>query len=91
MDTNAVKEAIVKNVYHIDAAKNVAMHRHPRHEEVFYCIGGSGWGVLEDSEVELAPGRAFIVPAGVMHSLRSDADLCVASFLIPVVTDWQQQ
>ena len=52
-------------------------------DEIFYCIEGSGFGVLEDSEVSLSVGEAFIVPAGVLHSLRTDGDLFVSSFLIP--------
>ncbi|HPW16835.1 MAG TPA: cupin domain-containing protein [Candidatus Aminicenantes bacterium] len=86
MDIDAVKNAIVKNVYHIDAAKKVPLHKHPKHDEVFYCIAGGGFGVLETGETALAAGKAFIVPAGVMHSLRTDGDLFVASFLIPVQT-----
>ena len=30
---------------------------------------------------------AFIVSAGTMHSLRSEGDLYVGSFLVPVVDD----
>lgn len=59
------------------------MHQHPRHE--FYCFDGTGYGVLEDSEAALEHGKAFIVPAGTMHALRSEDNLFVTSFLIPVV------
>jgi hypothetical protein len=48
---------------------------------------GTWFGVLEDSEVPLIPGKAFIVPAETMHTLRSDDDLYVSSFLIPVETE----
>ncbi|MEW6697582.1 MAG: hypothetical protein AB1341_09585 [Bacillota bacterium] len=41
--------------------------------------------MLEDSEIELTVGKAFIVPAGTMHSLISDEDLYIASFLIPSI------
>lgn len=87
IDTKAFKELLVRNVYHIDASKNVALHKHSKHDEIFYCFAGSGYGVLEDSEVELTVGKAFIVHAGVMHALRTDGDLYVASFLIPVVEE----
>lgn len=78
-----IKNAIVKNVYHIDSSKKVPLHKHNKSDEVFYCIAGSGFGVLENTEVELTVGKAFIVPAGIMHSLRTDSELFVASFLIP--------
>jgi quercetin dioxygenase-like cupin family protein len=83
MDLEAIKEAIVKNVYHIDSSKKVQLHKHNKMDEIFYCIAGSGFGVLENSEVELTVGKTFIVPSGILHSLRTDNDLFVVSLLIP--------
>ena len=85
MDLNAVKEAIVTNVYHVTSETKVPLHKHDEKDEIFYCIKGSGFGVLENREIELTVGKEFIVKSGVMHSLRSDEDLYVSSFLIPVV------
>jgi len=85
MDLDQIKKSIVKNVYHISKGKKVALHRHDKQDEIFYCIKGQGFGVLENSEIDLIIGKEFIVPAGVMHALRSDGDLYVTSFLIPKV------
>ena len=85
MDLEKVKEAIVTNVYHIPSDEKVPLHKHPHHDEIFYCIKGEGYGVLEDGETALTVGKAFIVPAGVMHSLRSDSEIYVSSFMVPVV------
>ncbi|MCP4976841.1 MAG: cupin domain-containing protein [Maribacter sp.] len=85
MDLNAIKDSIVKNVYHIPSDKKVPLHKHEDQDEIFYCIKGSGFGVLEDGEVELSVGKAFIAPAKILHSLRSDGDLYVSAFLVPVV------
>ena len=87
MDLENIKSSIVNNVYHIPSGKKVPLHKHPKHDEIFYCIKGEGFGVLENSEVELTVGKAFIVPVGVMHALRSDSNLYVTSFLIPVVEE----
>ena len=87
MDLNSIKESIVKNVYHIPSDKKVPLHKHTEQDEIFYCIKGSGFGVLEDSEVELNVGVSFTVPAGTMHSVRSDRELYVTAFLVPVVDD----
>ena len=87
MDLNSIKESIVKNVYHIHSDTKVPLHKHAEQDEIFYCIKGSGFGVLEDREVELDVGISFIVPAGTMHSLRSEGDLYVSAFLVPVVND----
>jgi mannose-6-phosphate isomerase-like protein (cupin superfamily) len=85
MSLDDIKAAIVTNVYHITADKKVALHKHQGKDEVFYCLAGAGFGVLEQSEEELSVGTTFIVRAGTMHALRTDADLYVASFLLPVV------
>jgi mannose-6-phosphate isomerase-like protein (cupin superfamily) len=85
MDLSSIKEAIVTHVYHVPSDKKVPLHKHDDKNEVFYCIKGSGFGVLEDKEVELTVGESFIVPAGTIHSLRSDTDIYVCAFLVPVL------
>lgn len=87
MDLEKVKDAIAVNVYRIPAERKVPLHSHANHDEIFYCIKGEGFGVLEEGEVELTVGKAFIVPAGVRHSMRSDREIYVTSFLVPVVTE----
>ncbi|MHC4927865.1 MAG: cupin domain-containing protein [Planctomycetota bacterium] len=68
----------------IPSDKKVPLHKHDDKDEIFYCIKGSGFGVLEDSEVALAVGDAFIARAGTMHSIRSDNEIYVCAFLVPV-------
>ena len=85
MDLDSIKETIITKVYHITPDMKVPLHKHEDKDEIFYCIKGSGFGVLENNEVELHVGQAFIVPAGTMHSLRSEGNLYVSSFLVPVV------
>lgn len=87
MNLEEIRESIVTKVYHIPEDKKVPLHKHQNHDEIFYCIKGEGFGVLEDREVELTVGKAFIVPAGEMHSLRSDSNLYVSSILIPVIEE----
>ena len=72
-------------MYHITSELVVPLHNHMTYDEVFYCIKGAGFGVLEDQTVALSIGQSFIVTAGKMHALRSDSDLYVISFLIPLV------
>ena len=85
MDLQSVKDNITVNVYHIDSNKKVPLHKHPKHDEVFYCIKGEGFGVLEFSKQELTVGKAFIVPAGTLHSMESESNIYVSSFLIPII------
>ena len=87
MNLSVIKEAIVKNVYHIPSDKRIPLHKHDDKDEIFYCIKGTGFGVLEDREVELTVGSSFIVPAGTLHSVRSDTDIYVCAILVPVVDE----
>ena len=89
IELNSIAESIEENVYHISSKAVVPLHKHEDLDEIFYCIKGSGFGVLENGEVKLTVGKSFIAPAGVMHSLRSDGDLYVTAFLIPVVDERQ--
>ena len=90
MDLEAIKADVVTKVYHLKTDMKVPLHKHDSQDEIFYCVKGSGFGVLEDGEQELTVGKAFIVQAGVMHSLRTDEDLFVTSFLVPIVDDRQK-
>lgn len=85
MNLEEIKSKLVNNVYHINKDKEVALHKHDNHDEIFYCLKGEGYGVLENDLIFLELGKAFIVPAGTMHSLKTDSDLYVTSFLIPVI------
>ena len=87
MDLNSIKEAIVTNVYHIPANRKVPMHAHKQHDGIFYCIKGSGVGLLEDEEIELTVGKSMIAHAGKKHALKSDGDLYVTAILIPVIEE----
>lgn len=85
MDINDIKDKILTNVYYISSDKKVPLHKHTEHDELFYCIKGEGFGVLESSEEKLVKGKVFNVPADTMHALRSESELFVTSFLIPVI------
>lgn len=61
------------------------MHKHQKFDEVFYCIKGKGFGVFENEEKKSTEGYVFIVKENTMHALRSESEMWVASFLIPVV------
>ncbi len=84
MDTKLMKESIDTNVYHIPTGVTVPLHGHQAHDEVFYCIEGSGYGLLQGSEVKLTVGDVFVAHAGDLHGLRSDDNLHVVAVMIPV-------
>lgn len=84
MDINSIKEAIKTNVYHIHPDLKVPYHEHGTQDEIFYCIKGSGLGIVDGKEVELNVGDVLVAPPGAMHTLKTDGDLYVTATLIPV-------
>ncbi len=84
MDLNSIKEAIKTNVYHIHPDLKVPYHEHGTHDEIFYCIKGSGLGIVDGKEVELNVGDILVAPAGAMHTVKTDGDLYLTAILIPV-------
>lgn len=85
MDKELLNSKIKTNVYQIISGKNIALHKHQKYDEVFYCIKGNGFGVLESEEKVMNVGDVFIVKENTMHSLRSESEMWVASILIPIV------
>lgn len=43
-------------------------------QEGFLVLEGTGWAMVGDQEFKLEPETAFIVPAGVEHTLKRDED-----------------
>ena len=82
MDKELIKSGIKTNVYHISFDSDVKLHKHQNYDEIFYCLKGTGYGVLENIEKYLVVGDEFIVKENTMHSLRSDSDMWIASILI---------
>jgi mannose-6-phosphate isomerase-like protein (cupin superfamily) len=85
MDKDFINSKIKTNVYQITSDRKVALHKHQNFDEVFYCIKGSGFGVLENEEIELSVGNVFVVKENTLHALRSESEMWVSSFLIPVI------
>ncbi|AGB40797.1 cupin domain-containing protein [Halobacteroides halobius DSM 5150] len=85
MDLEAIKEKVDTNIYHIPADKEVPLHKHTKEDEIFYCIKGAGVGILEEEEIELEVGDTFVVPAGKMHSVKTNNEIYLTSFLVPVI------
>lgn len=52
-------------------------HRHAETDELFLVIDGQLTIQLRDRDVTLAPGELFVVPRGVEHCPRADAETAV--------------
>lgn len=65
------------NDYDVRIAKirgEFTWHTHPETDEVFLVIDGHLSLQLRDGDVELDPGQLYVVPKGVEHCPRADAE-----------------
>ena len=60
-------------------------HAHDGQDELFLVLRGRLRIQLEDGEVELGPGDAFVVPAGVRHNPVAEEE-CWLALVEPVDT-----
>ena len=49
-------------------------HTHPETDEVFLVVSGTLTLQLRDGDVVLSPGQLYVVPKGVEHCPRADAE-----------------
>jgi len=66
-----------------------AFHKHPRQEEVIYCIEGQVQQWLEQESRVLQPGDSIVIPAGVVHASfnTSDSGAKLLAILGPTIDD----
>lgn len=68
---------VTLNDYDVRIAKvrgEFTWHSHPETDEAFLVIDGHLTLQLRDGNVELAPGQLYVVPKGVEHCPRADAE-----------------
>lgn len=63
VDESVVRLGVVHGEYH--------WHKHDNEDEFFYVISGRFLVDLEDRTIDLQPGKAVVVPKGVMHRPRA--------------------
>jgi mannose-6-phosphate isomerase-like protein (cupin superfamily) len=63
VNDSVVRLGVMQGEYH--------WHKHDDEDEFFYVVEGRFIIDLEGRSVELAPGRGFTVPKGVMHCTRA--------------------
>ena len=49
-------------------------HDHPETDDLFLCLSGRVTVDLPDRSVELGPGELLVVPAGIRHRPRAEAE-----------------
>jgi len=63
VDESVVRLGVVQGEYH--------WHKHENEDEFFYVISGQFLIDLEDRVIDLTPGKAVVIPKGVMHRPRA--------------------
>lgn len=49
-------------------------HYHPKAEEIYYLLEGTGRMKLADEERDVKPGDAIAIPPGERHTIRNTGD-----------------
>ena len=52
----------------------IPLHTHEREDELIFVHQGHGKVILEDREVEFAPGTTVYIPPGVLHGVTNTTD-----------------
>lgn len=65
---------IVSELVCYEPGQDTVPHRHPRQDEIFYVVEGSGTIVVGDEEIAARTGTSVFTPANVEHSIRADRD-----------------
>jgi mannose-6-phosphate isomerase-like protein (cupin superfamily) len=63
VDESVVRLGVVLGEYH--------WHKHDNEDEFFYVVSGHLLIDLEDRVIDLTPGKAVVIPKGVMHRPRA--------------------
>jgi len=63
VDESVVRRGVVQGEYH--------WHKHDNEDEFFYVVSGQLLIDLEDRKIDLTPGKAVVIPKGVMHRPRA--------------------
>ena len=63
VNDSVVRLGVIQGEYH--------WHKHDDLDEFFYVVEGRFLIDLEDRTVELAPGKGFVVPRGIVHRTRA--------------------
>ncbi len=63
VDESVVRLGVVLGEYH--------WHKHENEDEFFYIVSGQLFIDLEDRCIDLTPGKAVVIPKGVMHRPRA--------------------
>lgn len=51
------------------------MHYHPKAEEIYYVLEGTGLMRLGEEESFVRPGDAIAIPPGTPHNIRNDSEI----------------
>jgi mannose-6-phosphate isomerase-like protein (cupin superfamily) len=72
----------------IPPGKFARRHYHPRAEESYHVLQGTGWVELGDEVRSLSTGESLLIPEGVPHKIAngSDEDLV---FIVVCVPAWE--
>lgn len=58
----------------VQPGKSTAPHYHPRTEEIYYILTGTGRITIDGQSRDVGPGDAIAIPAGAIHTIAATGD-----------------
>ena len=62
----------------------IPVHQHQEADEVLFVLGGTGFGILDDTRMSVEKGSAIYIPKGVWHGVENpDSELLLLWVVAP--------
>ena len=78
-------ERILVGLNCFESGQEHKLHAHSGMDKLYQVLSGHGVFLLEDREIEMAPGVMLVAPEGVQHGVRNTGDerLVLLAILAP--------
>ncbi len=67
-------EKIIAEICCYSPGQSTVKHLHPKQDEIFYIVEGTGKIVSDDQELPVSKSSVVFVPAGVKHGIQTVED-----------------
>lgn len=61
----------------VPPGKSTTPHYHPRTEEIYYILAGSGRMTIDGESRDVGPGDAIAIPPGAVHTITATSDVAL--------------
>jgi quercetin dioxygenase-like cupin family protein len=73
----------------LEPGASIGNHPHPRHDELYLVVEGTGIGILDGERFAIGTGDMYVLKAGQSHGMHNDSDQPLVFFML--MTDGSPQ